>query len=119
MFTPMTDVPDGVIGFEVTDKVHADDYREVLLPALDEAAKAGKPIRCVIVFAKWDGMSLGGAWEDLRSGMKHLREWERIALVTDIDWMTNAVHLFGWLTPGEVKVFRLAERGAAVAWAAG
>jgi hypothetical protein len=44
--------------------------------------------------------------------------WERIMLVTDIDWMTHLTALFGWMTPGELKHFPLAEREAAIAWAA-
>jgi hypothetical protein len=43
---------------------------------------------------------------------------KRIALVTDVDWMTHVVHLFGWMTPGEVKTFPLADRQAAIDWAA-
>jgi hypothetical protein len=38
--------------------------------------------------------------------------------VTDVEWMTRLTHLFGWTTPGDLKVFPLAERDAAVAWAA-
>ena len=40
------------------------------------------------------------------------------ALVTDIDWMVRLTSLFGWMTPGELKHFPMAERDAAVAWAA-
>jgi hypothetical protein len=52
-------------------------------------------------------------------GVEHFRAWKRIALVTDIDWMRHMTQLFGWMTPGEVKVFPLAQRGEAIAWAAG
>jgi hypothetical protein len=57
-------------------------------------------------------------WEDLKMGVEHLTRWKRIALVTDIDWMIHVTHLFGWLTPGEMKHFPLGEREAAIAWAA-
>ena len=30
--------------------------------------------------------------------------------VTDVDWMRHGVDWFGWMTPGEVKHFPLAER---------
>jgi SpoIIAA-like len=50
--------------------------------------------------------------------VEHLTHWERIALVTDIDWMVQLTALFGWMTPGELKHFPLAERQAAIAWAA-
>jgi hypothetical protein len=33
--------------------------------------------------------------------------------------MTHLVAVFGWMTPGEVEQLPLAERDAAVAWAAG
>jgi hypothetical protein len=42
-----------------------------------------------------------------------------VAVVTDIDWMANALAWFGWMSPGEIKHFALAERDAAIAWAAG
>jgi hypothetical protein len=52
-------------------------------------------------------------------GVEHLTGWKRIALVTDIDWMPDLAALFGWMTPGELQHFPLAEQDAAVAWAAG
>ena len=44
--------------------------------------------------------------------------WKRIALVTDIEWMTHLVSLFGWMTPGACKVFPVAAKADAIAWAA-
>jgi hypothetical protein len=41
-----------------------------------------------------------------------------IALVTDIEWMGHMTTLFGWMTPGEVRHFPLAQRDDAIAWAA-
>jgi SpoIIAA-like len=114
----LTDLPSGVIGFETAGKLHAEDYRDVLLPALKRAATDGD-IRCVIVISDFGGLSTGALWEDLKMGVEHLRAWKRIALVTDIEWMNHMTALFGWMTPGEVKHFPLAERAAAITWAAG
>jgi hypothetical protein len=115
----LTDLPSGVIGFEASGKLQAEDYRDVLLPALERTAAEGGGIRCVIVITNFDGLSAGALWQDLRMGVEHLRAWKRIALVTDIEWMTHMTALFGWMTPGEVKHFPPAERTAAIAWAAG
>jgi hypothetical protein len=38
----LTDLPPGVIGFEVTGKLQAEDYRDVVLPALERAAAGGE-----------------------------------------------------------------------------
>jgi hypothetical protein len=72
----------------------------------------------VLVFPDFAGYSTGAAWQDLKMGVEHLTKWKRIALVTDVDWMTHLVQVFGWMSPGEVKHFPLADRDAAIAWAA-
>ena len=118
MITELTELPDGVIGFEAAGKLHAEEYRDVLLPAIERAASAGD-IRIVLVMRSFDGMTGGALWQDLKMGMEHLRAWKRIALVTDIEWMNLMTTLFGWMTPGEVRHFPLAQREEAIAWAAG
>ena len=40
MITELTDLPDGVIGFEAGGTLAAEDYRDVLLPAIERAAAA-------------------------------------------------------------------------------
>lgn len=118
MMKELSDLPAGVIGFEASGKIRAEDYRDVVLPALERAAATGE-VRFVIVMRDFDGMSGGAVWQDLKVGFEHLRAWKRIALVTDITWMRDMTSLFGWMTPGEVKTFRLAELDEAVTWAAG
>lgn len=43
-------------------------------------------------------MSSGALWEDLKIGLPHLRDWKRIALVTDIDWIVQVTELSGRMT---------------------
>jgi hypothetical protein len=117
MIKEMSDMPSGVIGFESSGKIRAEDYRDVVLPALERAAAAGE-VRFVIVMRDFDGMSGGALWQDLRVGVEHFRAWKRIALVTDIEWMKQMTLLFGWMTPGEVKIFPLARQAEAIEWAA-
>jgi hypothetical protein len=117
MLTTIPDLPDGVIGFDLQGKVHAEDYRDVVLPAIEQARRAGD-IRAVIVMEKWDGMEASAVWEDLKVGVEHLRSWKRIAVVSDIEWVKHMMTLFGWMTPGEAKCFPVAERDEAIAWVA-
>jgi hypothetical protein len=119
MLQPIPDLPAGVLGFEAKGKLEASDYRDVLKPAIESTIEAGNDVRIVLEFEAFDGMSSGAAWEDMKMGVGHLRHWNRIALVTDVEWMTHLTSLFGWMTPGEVKHFPLAERAQAVAWANG
>ena len=118
MMKELSDLPAGVIGFEASGKIRAEDYRDVVLPALERAAASGE-VRFVIVIPEFHGMSGGALWQDLKVGIEHLRAWKRIALVTDIAWMRDLTSLFGWMTPGETRTFPLAQRDAAIEWAAG
>ena len=118
MIEELGDMPEGVIGFEASGRIRAEDYRDVVLPALEHAAATGE-VRFVIVMRDFEGMSGGAVWQDLKVGIEHFRAWKRIALVTDIAWMRDLTSLFGWMTPGEVKTFPLARRDEAIQWAAG
>jgi len=117
MIKMLSDMPTGVIGFEVSGELQAEDYRDVVLPALERAAEAGD-IRFLIVIPDFEGISGGAVWEDLNVGIHHLRAWKRIALVTDVEWMRHLTALFGWMTPGETKTFSLDQRNEAVRWVA-
>ena len=118
MIEELSDLPAGVIGFEVSGRIRAEDYRDVVLPTLERAAASGE-VRFVMVMRDFDGMSGGAVWQDLKVGIEHLRAWKRIALVTDITWMRDLTSLFGWMTPGETRTFALAQRDEAIEWAAG
>jgi hypothetical protein len=118
MLQTIENLPDGVLGFEAIGEIHSSDYRDVLMPAVQAVWERGDEVRIVLVFERWDGLSSGAAWEDLKLGMEHITKWKRIALVTDLDWMITVTSLFGWMTPGELKRFPVAERDHAIAWAA-
>jgi SpoIIAA-like len=118
MIKELSDLPPGVVGFELAGTVHAEDYRDVVRPVL-QRAYASDEFRFVIVIPEFHGLTGGALWQDLRVGVEHLHAWKRIALVTDIDWVRHMTELFGWMTPGEVEVFPLAQREEAIAWAAG
>src|SRR4051794_9265176 len=118
MFKEITGLPTGVIGFEVAGKLAAEDYRDVLLPALEKAAASGD-VRFLVVIPQFEGFTPGALWQDLKTGMESWHAWKRVALVTDEEWMRYATEWFGWMTPGEVKHFPLDRRADAIAWASG
>ena len=100
MLTEIPGLPPNVIGFEVSGKLETEDYRDKLVPALERAVGTGE-VRIVIVMPRFEGMSPGAFWQDLKMGVEHWRAWKRIALVTDVTWMAYVTDWFGWMTPGE------------------
>jgi hypothetical protein len=112
-------MPAGVVGFEAVGTLRAEDYTQVLAPALEAVSAGGGKIRVVLVFTgEFDGMQAGAVWQDLRLGIQDWNSWERIAVVTGHPWLRDGVRMFAWAVPGQVRVFEPAERDAAVSWAA-
>jgi hypothetical protein len=118
MLNAIGDLPPNVIGFEVSGTLTTEDYRDILLPAIERAADAGE-VRIVIVIPSYEGLTGGALWQDLKMGVEHWRAWKRIAVVTDVEWMRKGTEWFGWMTPGDVKHFPLDRRAAAISWASG
>ena len=123
MVERMTDMPEGTIGFRVDGDVEREDYTQLLRPALEEAMASGQPLRTLYVIEDLDDMEAGALWEDSKLGfdlgIRHHKQWERSAIVTDIDWMARATKLFAWMIPGEARVYPLAELEDAKRWVAG
>lgn len=118
MIKELSGLPEGVLGFEVSGKIRAEDYRDVVIPAITRAGSSGD-VRALLVIPEFSGMSGGALWLDLKVGLEHLRSVKRVALVTDIDWMTHATHLFGWMTPGQVHTFPMDHLEEAKTWVSG
>jgi hypothetical protein len=116
-------MPDGTIGFRATGRVSRDEYRDLLLPAMRAAAEAGEVRMVFAVGPGFERFEPGALADDTKVGVTlgigHLHSWKRTALVTDVDWIGKALHIFAWLTPGEVKLYELDGLEEAKAWVAG
>ena len=121
MLKLIPDLPQGVVGVEAQGQVSTDDYERVLIPAVDaaqEAAEDGKLRLLYVLGSDFPDYTAGAAWEDAKLGLGRIRSWERIAIVSDAEWLRRAIHGLGWMMPGEVKVFGTAEGHDARAWVA-
>ena len=117
MIETLTDLPPNVAGVVAHGELTAEDYRDGIRPAIEAAFAAGPPVRMVLVLdSDFTGFSAGAMWQDVKTGVSHPTGWERVAVVGDVSWISHSVHMFGFLMPGEVKAFPLAERDAALAW---
>ena len=122
MVETLEDLPEGVIGFRMSGEVTAEDYKSALEPALRGAVESGE-VRSVFVIDDDFDMAGGALFEDMKTGFElgvgHLSAWKRTAVATDKEWVRKAMNLFGWMSPGEVKLFSVAELEEAKTWAAG
>lgn len=113
----LADLPDSVVGVRAIGEVDDNDYAEVLEPAIEAALARHDRIRLLYVLgAEFTGYDAEALWEDTKLGLKTFTSYERMAIVTDAEWLRRSVKAFGWLIPGEVRVFPLAQLEVAASW---
>lgn len=121
MVQVIADMPPGTLGFRVSGRLTGEDY-EVLVPPLRKAVQAGERVRALYAIGPELHMAPTAVWEDLKVevgfGIKHRDAWERIAVVTDLDWLRRAFELFSWMVPGEMRLFGESELEQARTWLA-
>lgn len=118
MIRLLSDMPPGVLGLEAIDDVEREDYRDVLVPAVEAAIAEHGKVRLVYVLGhEFDEYEGEAVWEDVKLGMRHPASFERMAIVTDASWAGPAVKVFSVLWPGQARAFPLAELEAAKRWA--
>jgi SpoIIAA-like len=122
MIERMDGMPAGTVGLRASGKFSADDYTGVLEPALREGVESGE-LRLLFVLTDFDGLEAAAIPEDIKTGLKAWASdrsaWKRFALVTDVEWIAKAMHMFTWLTPGEVLIRDLDGLEEAKTWVAG
>lgn len=117
MIEQLTGFPENVVAVVCKGRVTRADYDAVLLPAVRRALQRHDKVRLYYeTDADFAGLDPGAMWEDFKVGMQHLTRWERIAVVTNVDWIKHAVRLFGFLMPAVTKLFSPAESAQAREW---
>lgn len=119
MIELIPNLPDRVVGILASGQVTASDYEKVLVPAVEaELAEHGKVRVLYQLGPAFTGFTSGAMWDDMKLGVAHLKAWERIAVVTDVDWIAGATRFFGFAMLCPVKVFPNSDIAAATRWIA-
>jgi hypothetical protein len=118
MITKLPESSGTTLGFLIQGKLADEDYQDVLIPALEEATKAGGKIRILFVMENFAGWTPQGAWDDFINWPRFL-SMERFAVVIDENWhdfMTWLFSVFARLSHSEIKFFHTGQRKEAWEW---
>lgn len=117
MIDLMGGLPDNVLGFSAKGKVTADDYENVVIPAVEKKLERHEKIRCLYhIGEEFEGYEAGAMWDDAKVGLGHFAAWEKIAIVTDVEWLRVTGKVFGFAMPGQVRIFHNSELKSAIDW---
>jgi hypothetical protein len=119
MLRRMTDMPGGTIGFEAVGEVEDDDWEETVEPVLRQEIAEGRNVRLLYLIGAGAREVEGDALSaDTGFRMRHATSYERVAVVSDEDWVRPALRALSFLLPGKARGFRVRDLVEAKAWLA-
>src|SRR3954453_794800 len=119
MLRQMGGMPGGTVVFEAIGKGEDDDFERVVEPVLRGEIAAGRKIRLLYLLGpelrEDEGDTLG---EEMKFAARHPTSYERVAVVSDDDWLRPALRVLSVLLPGQLRAFPVAQLAAAREWLA-
>jgi hypothetical protein len=111
-------VPDtNILLVTAKGKITDDDYEDVLIPAIESTLQKFDKVRILVQLGEeYDGFEAEAMWDDTKVGLKNFTHFEKCAIVSDLKWLRRSIKAFGFLIPGEVKLFSNEELAAATGW---
>src|SRR3954452_13146804 len=119
MLRSISDMPAGTIGFEAIGETEDDDWERAVEPILRREIAEGRKVRLLYLLGPAAREVEGDAMKaDTGFRARHASSFERVAVVSDEDWMRPALRALSFLMPGKAKGFRVADLDDAKAWLA-
>lgn len=117
MLKRIEDMPAGTVGFEAHGEVEDDDWEEVVEPILREELARGGKLRVLYLLGP-NAQEVEGDAIEAGAGFRarHAMSFDRVAVVSDEDWLPPALKTLSFLVPGKAKGFRVADLASAKAW---
>lgn len=102
-----------IYAFQISGKLVEDDYA-VFRPKLDRILNKESPLSLLIKVENFDGWSAKAAWEDLKIGLDHDKDFLRIAFVGESLWEKVMIELGNLFMKAEVRYFQ--DDSEAISW---
>ncbi len=112
-------MPAGTIGFEAVGEVEDDDWEETIEPVLRQEIAAGHNVRLLYLIGTEAREIEGDAMSaDTGFRVRHATSYERVAVVSDEDWIRPALRALSFLLPGKARSFPIHDLAEAKTWLA-
>jgi hypothetical protein len=104
-----------ILEVAVSGKLTDQDYQQ-FIPEFERLAGHREKFSMLFEMTQFYGWSVKAAWDDLKLGLKHRHDLERIAMVGDKKWQRWMAEFGKPFAGGEIRYFDRAEVAQALAW---
>ena len=94
------------IDLKVVGKLTHEDYLS-FTPMLESALAAVEEpgVKMLVDLRDFGGWEPRAAWDDLKIGLRHGRDFKKIALYGEYNWQEMCAKIASWFISGEIKSF--------------
>lgn len=109
---------DDYLHVKASGKATHKDYVNTLIPSLEkEIADADShKINVLMEVADFHGWEIKAGWDDFKTGIKHRKNFNKVALVGDKKWEKVVSKFFSFFISAEVKYFDISQKDEAINW---
>ena len=117
MITVTTTDLNNIVYVEGSGKITGKDYESVLIPKVEAKFKEYRQVHVLYHLGK-DFLSFEpkALWDDAKIGFMHWKQWEKIALVSDVEWIVKMTKFFRFLIPFPFQIFSNDDLPLAYKW---
>lgn len=116
MIEPIPLPVDNVVGFRIDGKINADDISRVA-DVIEMRLNRHPKLRVYAEVERISGMSAAAFLKDISFSLRHLRHFEREAIVSDTAWLKKLATIGERIFPSiEVRHFAKSEKDKALEW---
>lgn len=117
MLKQLADMPPGSVGFEAVGDVDDDDFERTVEPVLRRIIAEGGKVRLLYLLGvRLREYEADALKEEMAFAAHHPTAYERVAVVSDEEWLRPALRVLSVLVPGQLRGFRVADLQAAKSW---
>lgn len=117
MIEVMPESQGNVLIFKAVGKLTDKDYKDVLIPRLEEIIREHGKARLLFSLGRdFHGWEAAAMWDDAHFGVAHRNDFEKMAVVGGPFWVDWGFKLAPLFMSGEVKTFTENEYDAALQW---
>ena len=115
MIEILTKGEDNTVAIKMTGELTAKDYEPVVSLLENKIRNFGK-INLYCEIEGLDDVETGAIWKDLKFDLKHLNDFEKVAMVGDKQWLEWSSKFAKPFTSAEVRYFDETEKAKAMEW---
>lgn len=106
-----------LLGVRFTGKLTDEDYDEVLGPAMEGLIEKHGKVKVLCHFdEEFEGWEMGAMWADAKFGIKHRKDFTKLAVVGGPKWIEWGTKAFAPIVEGAVRTFRPDQLDEAWEW---